>query len=180
MAQQLSAKPARLFRIIIAMIYDGFLILGLMIAAVFIFTAANGFTSTANQPWKQHLLTTILFIIWASFYTYFCSRQGQTLGMRAWKLLLINHRNTPPTALHVLYRWCIIMGITFLPVSLYLTIYPFDLYKNWIASLIILLLPPTLGYSYALFNREHRSLFDYLSQSKVVHVQHNPYQKIKE
>lgn len=180
MSQRLSAKPAGLLRILTAMIYDSFLIVGLMIAVVFAFTATNGFASTANQPWKQHLLTLLLLLVWGGFYTYFCSKQGQTLGMRAWKLLLVNQQNRPPNARHAFGRWLLIMLITFLPVSLYLTFVPFDLQKNGLLTVIILLLPPTLGYSFILLDKNHRSLFDYLTRSKVVFVAHNPYQKRKE
>lgn len=182
MVQLISAKPASLPRVLTAMVYDAFLIIGLMLAAVFAFTAANSFKSIAGEPWKQHLLTVTLLCIWGGFYIYFWPRQGQTLGMRAWKLILIDPKtNRPPTVQRCLARWCLTMAIVFAPVFSALAAKLLNPKKDAVAILIIFMLPLVIGYSCALFDRgQKRSLFDRLSGTRLVQAERNPYQKSKE
>lgn len=173
----LKATPAPLWRMVCSMVYDSFLMIACLLVVMFIIVAINGFQPISNHAWKKHLTTGILMTIWAAFFVYFWSQQGQTLGMRAWKLVLIAEDGRPPHPARALWRWCLIMLIFLLPISLCFT---FDLLlfpKDWLIALIILTFPVILGYSFALFGKSKRSLFDRLSRTSIVVVDKNPYQK---
>lgn len=173
----LTAKPAPLWRVACAIVYDSFLIIGCLLVVMFIIVAINGFKSIAGVAWKEHLTTIVLLIVWAAFFIYFWSQQGQTLGMRAWKLVLITKEGVPPKPLRALYRWLIIAIVFFLPVSFCFAANLIEPKKDWLLALIILTFPVILGYSFMLFDKSKRSLFDHLSGSHIVVVNQNPYQK---
>lgn len=173
----LEAKPAPLWRVVCSILYDSFLVMGCMLVTMFIIVAVNGFKSTAGVAWKQHLTTAILMAVCATFFVYFWSRQGQTLGMRAWKLVLITKDGRPPKLLRALGRWFLIVVVLLLPVMVCFASNLLVPKKDWLAALIILTLPVILGYSFALFDKSKRTLFDRLSGTHIVVVRQNPYQK---
>ena len=80
-----------LARRLIALLYDGFLVVGLLITVSAIALAAsNGALSQPDRPWWLLLAFQALLLtsIWL-FFAWFWMHGGQTLGMRAWRLQLV-------------------------------------------------------------------------------------------
>lgn len=87
--QQESHAPASVFRRVAAFLYDCLLLL----AVFFIFTAIALVFNNGDAI--EHLLYKLLLIPVAwSFFAWFWMNGGQTLGMRAWRIKLVNHDNT--------------------------------------------------------------------------------------
>jgi uncharacterized RDD family membrane protein YckC len=100
----MSLPSAGVWRRLAAMLYDAFLILALWMGVGAVAIAVNGGEAIAsNNP----VLPSLLLIATVGFYTYFWRRGGQTLGMRAWRLRLVNERSGPVTGLQCALR-CIV------------------------------------------------------------------------
>lgn len=104
-----SHQPAPFWRRLAAMVYDGFLLLAVLIFAGFINLAAHllihgqqhlyemmqaGYS--LSSPWFNVGLFTVMY----GFFAFFWSRHGQTLGMRAWKIKVVTleHQLLTPSA----------------------------------------------------------------------------------
>lgn len=170
-------EPAGILRILSAMVYDGLLIIGCLIALGFV-----AFTLNSAQPiregWKLSVLRLAICLLWGGFYAYFCSRQGQTLGMRAWKLVLSDGQGHVPIFRRVLWRWLIGVTILMLPFSIFWHLGLVRL-ENPILLYSVLLMPIGLAYLSRYFLPQKRSLIDILSRTQILRVQQNPYPKIK-
>ena len=66
------------------MLYDTLLVFAVWLVTIFALTAANRFQAVSGA-WFQ----TFLFLEAFGFFAFFWMRDGQTLGMRAWRLRLI-------------------------------------------------------------------------------------------
>lgn len=153
MTQALEGKTPGVWRILAAMLYDALLVIGCIMVTGFIAVAANGFEAIAGHTWKSWGLTGAIILVWCGFYVYFWSRQGQTLGMRAWKLIVINQTGHPPGMYRSLLRWLLAL---------------------------ILLAPAGFGLWWKYFDREQQTLYDRLCRTRLLQVSSNPYQKRKE
>lgn len=98
-------QPAGLLKRLMALIYDGFLVLALwfLTAGVFVLVyphtglpqeAINGVTR-AQPAYLQGILLPLLLLETWGFYAWFWLRGGQTLGMRAWRLQVRDYRGGP-------------------------------------------------------------------------------------
>lgn len=90
-AEQTFETPG-LFRRLAAMLYDGLLLLGLIMVATAMLTLPLG------MPSGLSLIALQLFLFGAIPLAFFCGfwiRGGQTLGMRAWKLRLVRNDGQP-------------------------------------------------------------------------------------
>lgn len=104
------APRAGLFRRLAAMLYDGLILAALWMMAMalaLLFVAilnASGLISlaayadhadfiTQHKIWFQ--LYSVVWFIW--FYLYFWVKGGQTIGMRAWRMLLVQQNGHPIT-----------------------------------------------------------------------------------
>ena len=92
---------------LLAIIYDLFLLLGVLLFLTVIFSFFNHGEppKSSNIFYRLSLLITIIF-----FYHYSWHKSGQTLGMKSWKLKLISQNNKPITLKQSIIR--IILGIT--------------------------------------------------------------------
>ena len=99
------APPAGLLKRLMALVYDGFLVLALWFVTTGIFVLVyprtglpmediNGVTRAAPGYLKGILLPLLLVETWL-FYAWFWMRGGQTLGMRAWRLQVRHYRGGP-------------------------------------------------------------------------------------
>lgn len=85
---------AGVLRRLAALIYDAFLLFGLLVVPLFIWTAitngqgmpqdavAHDLPSVAPRP----MLLAYMIVVIVGFYGYFWRKSGQTLGMQAWRL----------------------------------------------------------------------------------------------
>ena len=92
-----------------AFIYDGLLVLGIWFVLGIIFVAVNGGEHVAQH---NPLLPSAMFIVLFWFNVHFWRRGGQTLGMRAWRLRLINDNKGPMTLMQCLVRFLVSIGST--------------------------------------------------------------------
>ena len=89
--------PASLFKQIAAMIYDSFLIFAVLFvaAAIAIFLKVlllgQGHTIENNPVFSVYLLFSLF-----TFYAWFWRKSGQTLGMRVWKIRIIDDHGLNP------------------------------------------------------------------------------------
>ncbi len=84
------AQPARFRHRLLAWIYDILLVIGLLFAAGFVALAINGGETIPPGTWWYRLL---LVGVVLSFYIGFWINGGQTLGMKAWRLVLTDKQN---------------------------------------------------------------------------------------
>ncbi|UJF23910.1 RDD family protein [Suttonella sp. R2A3] len=152
---EVSAKPPSVLRILAAMFYDGFLVLACIMVFGFAMVAINSVMvgelhEIEPQSLMGYLLSFGMLVISALFFTYFWSRQSQTLGMRAWRLIVVNEQGQSPTLTQAFMRW----------------IYA-----------LITLLPAGLGLWWRWFDTDRRSLYDRLSRTRLYRLNRNPYPK---
>lgn len=94
-------SSASLFVRIAAMLYDGLLILAMWMTITIVGIAINnGIAVEAGNP----ILSSILFIAVFVFYAKFWTHGGQTLGMRAWRLKIINLQSGQITLIQCMLR----------------------------------------------------------------------------
>ena len=90
-----NARPAPLLRQLAAMLYDSFLLAACWIGVGFIFIIfSKGERITGGA--LHYALQAALLAVWIAFYVYFWSKQGQTLGMRAWRLAVADESGAAP------------------------------------------------------------------------------------
>lgn len=105
---RLAALPvAGIARRLAALVYDAFLLFGLLVVPLLIVTVARGGgpQPLANEtvvhdiapiaPYPVLLAYEVLVIV--AFYTYFWRKNGQTLGMQAWRLRLDSNGGGRPS-----------------------------------------------------------------------------------
>lgn len=112
--------PAGLFRRLGALVYDTLVVMailmiagGLVVAVLEALVAAGllsyapyldaGELLTRHPIWSP-VYTLYLAATWIYFFVYFWTRAGQTLGMRAWKIVVCNRDGSPISAAQALIR----------------------------------------------------------------------------
>ena len=78
--------PAGLLRRLAAMFYDALLILAIWMITLLAMVVANG-----GEPVLGAAVQSLLFLEAFTFFAYFWSAAGQTVGMRAWRLRLVSN-----------------------------------------------------------------------------------------
>lgn len=81
------------------MLYDSLLIIAIWMATLLVWVIASG-----GEVVTGWLIQAVLFSQWLGFYLYCWSRQGQTLGMTAWRIKLVNLDGTAPDMPQLLIR----------------------------------------------------------------------------
>jgi uncharacterized RDD family membrane protein YckC len=103
---------APLWRRLGALIYDSFLLFGLLMLfggiAVGIESWLFGktYVETSSTAGGNPLLFVGMLLVVCAFYCVFWLLNKQTLGMQAWRLQLETIDGTPLTLKHCLKRWC--------------------------------------------------------------------------
>lgn len=79
-----------LWRNLLAMVYDTFLVAPLVMAAAFVLVAAYGPVEDISEPTvPDWLMQTAAVLVIFAFFSIFWCKQGQTLGMQAWRIKLV-------------------------------------------------------------------------------------------
>jgi uncharacterized RDD family membrane protein YckC len=88
----MSTTPASLWLRLAAAIYDLFPLLALwMVTAGIVLLAAHGEVDVAHPSLAYRLtLRSALLVVTAAYFVVSWARGGQTIGMRAWRLLLVD------------------------------------------------------------------------------------------
>ena len=114
--QQPTMKPAPLWRRLAAMIYDTFLVISLILLVGFLNLGILMMIYGSDQ--LKHMndngqfldspaLHVALYLTIFSFFGYFWTRRGQTLGMQAWRLQILNEDGTRISAKQALLRFLV-------------------------------------------------------------------------
>ena len=84
--------PASLFKQLLAMLYDSLLIFAVLFLAVAIALPFNRGEAIESSPlFNLYLLFTVF-----TYYAWFWQKSGQTLGMRVWKIRIIDDTGAKP------------------------------------------------------------------------------------
>ena len=138
-------KPANLIRRLMAILYDSMLLIGIIFAfgvIVFLLRKLAG-DDTMKAP-RNILQVFITLGMWSSciyFYLLCCVRNGQTLGMKSWKLHLYSKKQQDLTMKECFSR-CLFAHISFGLLG--------------------------LGYFWCLFDKKGRCVHDILSGTTVL------------
>ncbi|MGR6871266.1 RDD family protein [Pseudomonas sp. HK3] len=103
----LTVTNAGLFVRLAALLYDALLVLALWFVIGVIFVMING---GEHVDTHNPFLPSALFIATLWFNMHFWRRGGQTLGMRAWRLRLLNQNKGPLTLTQCLLRFVVAIG----------------------------------------------------------------------
>ncbi len=133
---------AGLMRRLLALLYDGILIIGIYMSYVILVTYLNG---SALESQLEILFLQFSFIILIFlFYCYFWKfNNGQTLGMQVWKIKLVSSGNEEININKMVLRCALSM----------------------IFSLVFL-----SNFIFIIFNKERKTLGDYFSKTKLLKV----------
>jgi uncharacterized RDD family membrane protein YckC len=123
------------------MAYDWLLLVSVLFAVTLVLIAVRGGDAIPPGTWWYGPL---LIIAAFAFYGWFWTHGGQTLGMRAWRLRVVQANGQPLSWPRATARF--------------------------VASLS-LFLPPGLGLLWMLVDPEHRCWHDRLSRTRVVRTQ---------
>ena len=98
------AVPAGIFRRLAAMVYDALLVLALLLTTI---TLMVVLTNTAVAG--RHVLG-LLLVESFGFFTYFWIFRGQTLGMLAWRLVIVS-----ADGYRITFTQCLLRYLTAIP-----------------------------------------------------------------
>lgn len=131
---------ATFLRRLCALVYDSFVVFSFLILITGLALAANQGNSLLPH---QELFLAYLFIGTGLFIGWFWQKAGQTLGMLAWRIKLVNEDFSPVTWRTAICRYLI--GTVCLALG-------------------------GIGLLWCLFNKEKRALQDILTKTRVVHL----------
>lgn len=102
-----ASPPTGLLRRLAAAVYDGLLVVALMMLITFLMVALrNGEPIAPGDP----ILQVLLLVTCASFFVGFWANGGQTLGMHAWRLRVEMLDGSPVSARTALLRFVTSLG----------------------------------------------------------------------
>ncbi|MDX1341693.1 MAG: RDD family protein [Reinekea sp.] len=97
-------KQAHSHRAIGSVIYDALVLLGLLMIAGFIAVGLH-FWVTGSEVIPHNLIFQLyLLVIIIGYFLYFWRKSGQTVGMKAWRIKLVNQKSGAPTVKQLLVR----------------------------------------------------------------------------
>ncbi|NIV31049.1 MAG: RDD family protein, partial [Anaerolineae bacterium] len=85
--------PCGMGRRLLIMVYDGLVVVALLILAGAI---ALPITGSEQQAFRDPLYTLYLIAVWFAYLGWCWTRGGQTVGMRAWKARIVTLEGHPP------------------------------------------------------------------------------------
>ena len=90
MNDETPSHTAPLHRRLFAAVYDLLPLLGLWFLAGVLAVAVTGGAIDPHQLWAKVLVQTLVVVLWAAYFVISWTRGGQTLGMRAWRLRVVD------------------------------------------------------------------------------------------
>ncbi|MFK7816822.1 MAG: RDD family protein [Gammaproteobacteria bacterium] len=123
-----------------AMLYDFFLLLTVVFVASFIIVIPTGI-----KPEDSYFFLFQAYIFFTAylFFAWFWTHGGQTLGMRTWKIKLVNEDGSLVTWKSALFRFA--MAIV-----------------SWLVF--------GLGFLWSLWDKQHRTWHDIFSKTRLIHT----------
>ena len=100
-------------------VYEGVLLFGVLMIAGYLFSSL---TQQRHALQGRHALQAFMFVVLGIYFTWFWSRSGQTVAMKAWHIRLVAQDGTPVSQARALARY-LLSWIWFLPAlaALYLS-----------------------------------------------------------
>lgn len=100
---------APFWRRLAALFYDLLVLIAIwMFAAALVLLAFHGDVDVADQPATYHfILQGVLLTLSAVYFIVSWSRGGQTIGMRAWKVRIVDADGHSPDVKRSLFRFCL-------------------------------------------------------------------------
>lgn len=138
-------EPAGLLRRLGAMLYDGLLLLALLMVATGLFLPLTGgeAISPRDNPVLEFVYRAVLALLTVGFFGIFWTRRGQTLGMASWRVRVEREDGARLTWGDALRR---------------------------LAAALLSWLPLGLGFLWILVDPQRRAWHDRLSRTRVVVV----------
>ncbi len=97
-------EPCRLWRRLLAMVYDAVVLVAILMAAGAI---ALVFLDGETMALRDSLYTGYLVAIWFMYLAWCWHKGGQTLGMRAWKICIVDEISGTPGWRACGIRFCV-------------------------------------------------------------------------
>jgi uncharacterized RDD family membrane protein YckC len=143
-----SFQSAPLWRRLAALLYDLLVLVAVwMAAAAVVLLAFRGEVDVARQPALYHVvLQGVLFVLTALYFVVSWSRDGQTIGMRAWRVSVVDADGHCPDTRRSLTRFLLATGSALLLGG---------------------------GFLWCLFDPDRRALHDILARTRMVRL-HKP------
>ena len=140
-----ATAPAGLLRRLGAMLYDGLLLLALLMVATGLFLPLTGgeAISPRDNPVLEFVYRAVLALLTVGFFGIFWTRRGQTLGMASWRVRVEREDGARLTWGDALRR---------------------------LAAALLSWLPLGLGFLWILVDPQRRAWHDRLSRTRVVVV----------
>jgi uncharacterized RDD family membrane protein YckC len=137
---------ASLFRRLASIFYDTLIILALYVLVGFVIVSIYNITHENNFPgaFPLSISLSIFFSLSVLFYTYFWRSGGQTLGMRAWRIKIINSDTDKPITLTQCLLRC--------------------------ASAFFSIISFGLGYMWLLWDKQEKTWHDHASFTRIIHI----------
>lgn len=104
-------NPPGIARRLACFIYEGVLLFGVVMIAGYLYSSL---TQQRHALQGQTGLQAFLFVILGIYFTWFWSRGGQTVAMKAWHLRLVTAGGKPVSQLRALVRY-VLSWLWFLP-----------------------------------------------------------------
>ncbi|MBT9494758.1 MAG: RDD family protein [Paucibacter sp.] len=100
------ASPERpsLKRRMAAFIYEGVVLFGVVFATAFVF---GTLTQQRHALHGQHALQAVLFVVLGLYFSWFWTRGGQTVAMKAWHIRLVDLHGQALSKPRALARYCL-------------------------------------------------------------------------
>lgn len=138
-------ESAPLWLRLAALSYDLLVLIGVwMAAAALVLLAFRGDVDVAHQPPLYHfVLQGVLFVLTALYFCVSWARGGQTIGMRAWRVRIVDARGDSPKLRQSLLRFVLAIGSTLLL---------------------------GFGFIWCLFDREGRSWHDTVAKTRMIRL----------
>lgn len=140
-----SSDPAPLWLRIAAIFYDLFILTAIwMVTAALVLLAFHGEVDVAHQPPLYHAVLQItLFSLTTFYFVISWRRVGQTIGMRAWRVRVVDESGQLATSKQCLLRYAVALA-------------------SWLAL--------GAGYIWCLVDHDRRGWHDIASKTRLVRV----------
>lgn len=145
-----------------AFLYEGVLLFGVVFIAGWLYSTL---TQQRNALDGQHGLQAFLFLVLGVYFSWFWSRGGQTVAMKAWHLRVVDQQGQPLTQGRALMRY-LLSWLWFLPALL--SVYLLDLQHSG-GAIVGALLAGIFGYLLmARLNPQRQFLHDLICGTRLI------------
>jgi uncharacterized RDD family membrane protein YckC len=87
-----------------AFVYEGVVLFGVVFATAFVF---GTLTQQRHALHGQHALQAVLFVVLGLYFSWFWTRGGQTVAMKAWHIRLVDLQGQALSKPRALARYCL-------------------------------------------------------------------------